>query len=78
MLRKLGFEWQGAHVFEAADTNNDGKVDFEEFLAVFGDAAFAAKGRIKPAKGQQAAASSSKAAAPAKGKAAPAKKRARK
>ena len=36
MLRKLGFEWQGAHVFEAADTNQDGKVSFAEFLALFG------------------------------------------
>ena len=39
MLRKLGFEWQGAHVFEAADVDADGKVDFAEFLALFGKAA---------------------------------------
>ena len=32
MLRKLGFEWQGAHIFEMADTNGDGKVDFDEFV----------------------------------------------
>ena len=37
MLRKLGFEWQGAHVFEAADTNKDGKVTYDEFLALFNE-----------------------------------------
>ena len=36
MLRKLGFEWQGASVFASADANNDGKVSYDEFLAVFG------------------------------------------
>ena len=36
MLRKLGFEWQGAHVFEAADADADGKVSFAEFLVLFG------------------------------------------
>lgn len=36
MLRKLGFEWQGSSVFAAADTDGDGKVSYEEFLAVFG------------------------------------------
>ena len=39
MLRKLGFAWQGAHVFEAADTDSDGKVSFAEFVALFGRAA---------------------------------------
>jgi len=39
MLRKLGFEWQGAHVFEAADTNGDGKVSFGEFVSLFGKVA---------------------------------------
>ena len=37
--RKLGFEWQGAHIFEAADTDADGKVSFAEFLALFGKGA---------------------------------------
>ena len=35
MLRKLGFEWQGVHIFDAADTDHDGKVTFDEFLALF-------------------------------------------
>ena len=44
MLRRLGFEWQGAHVFEAADVDGDGQVSYDEFVAVFGKAA-AAKGK---------------------------------
>ena len=43
MLRKLGFEWQGTHVFEAADIDGDGKVSFDEFLALYASA------RPKPA-----------------------------
>ena len=39
MLRKLGFAWQGAHVFESADTDGDGRVSFSEFVALFGRAA---------------------------------------
>ena len=35
MLRKLGFGWQGGGVFTAADTNRDGRVSFDEFLALF-------------------------------------------
>ena len=83
MLHKLGFAWQGAHVFDSADTDGDGKVDFDEFVACFGPAAAAvkgmtaaaaAKGKIKPGKGKVAPLAKGKAApAPAKGKAAPAK-----
>ena len=79
MLRKLGFAWQGAHVFDSADTDGDGKVDFDEFVACFGPAAAAVKGKtaaaatkgkVKPGKGKAAP-------APAKGKAAPAKDKAK-
>ena len=78
MLHKLGFAWQGAHVFDSADTDGDGKVDFDEFVACFGPAAAAvkgmtaaaaAKGKIKPGKGKVAPLAKGKAApAPAKGK----------
>ena len=44
MLRRLGFAWQGAHVFEAADVDGDGQVSYDEFVALFGKAA-AAKGK---------------------------------
>lgn len=83
MLRKLGFAWQGAHVFDSADTDGDGKVDFDEFVACFGPAAAAvkgktaaaaAKGKIKPGKGKAAPLAKGKGKAappPAKGKAAP-------
>jgi hypothetical protein len=72
MLRKLGFEWQGVHVFEAADTNGDGRVDYDEFLACFGQASAVVKGRVKSAKAKAAPAK----AAPAKAKAPPAKAKA--
>ena len=83
MLRKLGFAWQGAHVFDSADTDGDGKVDFDEFVACFGPAAAAvkgktaaaaAKGKIKPGKGKAAPLAKGKGKAappPAKGKATP-------
>ena len=38
MLRKLGFAWQGSHVFESADSDGDGKVSYEEFIGLFGKA----------------------------------------
>ena len=78
MLRKLGFAWQGAHIFEAADTDGDGRVDFDEFVACFGQAAAAAKGKIRPGKGKAVPAKGEAASAKAKGKgkdkAAPAKR----
>lgn len=39
MLRKLGFGWQGGHVFASADSDGDDRVSFEEFVALFGKAA---------------------------------------
>ena len=39
VLRKLGFGWQGTHVFEAVDADGDGRVGFPEFMALFGKAA---------------------------------------
>ena len=35
MLRKLGFGWQGGGVFAAADADQDGRVSFDEFIALF-------------------------------------------
>ena len=89
MLRKLGFAWQGAHVFDSADTDGDGKVDFDEFVACFGPAAAsvkgktavtAVKGKIKPGKGSTVPPLPAKAKAappPTKLKAAPAKDKAK-
>jgi calcium-dependent protein kinase len=44
MLRKLGFGWQGTDVFSAADTDGDGKVSWDEFLALFNKGSAAAAG----------------------------------
>jgi len=41
MLRKLGFGWQGGGVFAAADADHDGRVSFDEFIALFADRAAA-------------------------------------
>ena len=47
MLRKLGFEWQGTHVFEAADADGDGQVTFDEFMELFGTSAKASTRRMR-------------------------------
>ena len=52
MLRKLGFEWQGTNVFRAADTDGDGKVSFDEFVAAFQRVAVAAPGGAAPGAAQ--------------------------
>ena len=56
MLRKLGFGYQGCHVFESADSDGDGKVSYSEFLSLFGKAAEAkggpgGKAKVAAAKG---------------------------
>lgn len=41
MLRKLGFGWQGAHVFEAADADGDGKVSFSRLWRAVASSSYA-------------------------------------
>ena len=66
MLRRLGFGWQGAHVFAAADADGDGKVNFHEFVELFGTKKLTSSlGKKGAANGKGGRAKSSKVAAAA-------------